>query len=106
MTSLNGILEMSIHGSQRHDWVEAPRHLTDLTARRIRQLSIDTEQGILTQEEGSVQLTSMYQLVVFNSENIHILFSKTSYLNEEVSHTEPLEWVPCIERELLYLNVV
>jgi len=54
--------------------------------------------GILTEGKGSVQLNSMYWLVQISCfwylENV--FFYKTSYLNEEVNHTEysPLVRVP------------
>jgi hypothetical protein len=47
-------------------------------------------QGILTEGEGSVQLTSLCLLVPFGPfdiENIIYLFYQTSYLNEEVNCT-------------------
>jgi hypothetical protein len=46
-------------------------------------------QGILTEGEGSVQLTSLCLLVPFDIANIIYLFYQTSYLNEEVNCTEP-----------------
>ncbi len=48
--------------------------------------------GILTEGEGSVQLTSLYkpvQISRFNAENIHFLLYTTNYLNEEVKRTGP-----------------
>ncbi len=49
-------------------------------------------QGTLTEGEGSVQLTSLYYLVLINCFwywEHHLLFYKTSYINEEVNCTEP-----------------
>jgi hypothetical protein len=50
------------------------------------------KQGILFKGEGSVQLTSLYQLVqtcCFSNKNDIFLFYKTTYLNEEVNCDEP-----------------
>jgi hypothetical protein len=45
-------------------------------------------QGILTEGEGLVQPTFLLRSASFNVENILLLFYETSYLNEEVNHTE------------------
>jgi hypothetical protein len=50
------------------------------------------KQGTLTEEEGSVQLTSLYYFrsATFDTANNYLLlFYKTSYLKEEVNCTEP-----------------
>jgi hypothetical protein len=63
-------------------------------------------QGSLTEGEGSVQLTSLYQFrsAAFHIENINIyLYYKTRCLNEEVNCTESspsvrLPWIITIKR--------
>jgi hypothetical protein len=49
-------------------------------------------QGILTEGDGLVQLTSLYQLNKIGCiwySNHYLIFCKTNYLNEEVKRTEP-----------------
>jgi len=54
-------------------------------------------QGSLTEGEGSTKetllngkaYTNLFRLAPFYTENIIYIFSKTSYLNEEVNGTEP-----------------
>ncbi len=49
-------------------------------------------QGILTEGEGSVRLTSSHQLVqisCFSNWNCTFIFYKTTHINEEVNCTEP-----------------
>jgi hypothetical protein len=54
----------------------------------------------LNEGEGSVCLTSLYYLfymTFFSNENIVYMLYKTSYLNEEVSSTEPSPLrIPCL----------
>jgi hypothetical protein len=63
----------------------------------------ESQQGTLTEGEGSVQLTSLSDQIrsdAFVITNIFFLFlKKTSYLNEEVKRTEPsslvsIPWFP------------
>ncbi len=52
----------------------------------------ESQQGTLTEGEGSVQLTSLSDQIrsdAFVITNIFFLFFLTSYLNEEVKRTEP-----------------
>jgi len=45
--------------------------------------------GILTEGEGSMQLSSLLRSATFQTETIFILFFKTTYFDEEVNRTEP-----------------
>ncbi len=71
--------------------------------------SISQCQGILSEVEGSVQLTSLYwpiQIDCFSSETRFFFVTKTTYLNEEVNCTEPSlsVWVPWSMSHVLWLQ--
>jgi hypothetical protein len=55
-----------------------------------------TDQGTLTEGEGTVQLTSLFRSAAFSDANIIYFLDKPSYLNEEVNSTghSPLVSVP------------
>jgi hypothetical protein len=71
--------------------------------------SISQCQGILSEVEGSVQLTSLYwpvQINCFPYWNYIFFVTKTTYLNEEVNCTEPSlsSWVPWSLSRVLWLQ--
>jgi hypothetical protein len=65
-------------------------------------------QGSLTEWEGSVPLTSMYQLLNISSFFEKILFTIfyiSSYLNEEVNCTSPSVSIPCCHHHSFSLSL-
>jgi hypothetical protein len=61
------------------------------------------EQGTLTEEEGSVRLTSSLRSAAFHAENIH--FSTTTYLYEKVNCTDPSLSINEIVPKLVFKSI-